>query len=179
MADKGWARVAAPARRAFVVCVVAAMLAGCATSAGIPIASLQPAAGPGHGMARVIVMRREKGFYGWGDRGLPVKVDGQAIGEITTGNSVSSEITPGPHEVTMDLWDQLGTSSYKFNAAPGRTYFVMARVKEKVNEVNMSTAVFGLVGHGVAALATNDGTGPIELTPLSEAEGRRVIAGAH
>jgi hypothetical protein len=179
MIDKGWARAVAPPWRAFVFCVLAAMLAGCATSAGIPIASLRPAAGPSHGMARVIVMRREKGFYGWGDRGLPVKVDGQAIGEITTGNSVSSDISPGPHEVTMDLWDQLGTSSYKFNAAPGRTYFVMARVKEKVNQVNMSGAVFGLVGRGIAAVATNDGTGPIELTPLSEAEGRRVVAGAH
>jgi hypothetical protein len=52
----------------------------------------------------------------------------------------------------------------------------MAKVKEKVNQVHMAGTVFGPVGYGLAAAASDDGTGPIEITPLSEAEGRRVIA---
>jgi hypothetical protein len=123
-------------------------------------------------MARVVVMRSERGFYGWGDRGLPVKVDEQSIGEITTGNCVSSDIAPGKHQFSLDLWDQPGVSRYNLNAEPGRTYFLMA----KVNQINMAGTLFGLVGYGLAAAASNDGTGPIEITPLSEAEGRKVIA---
>jgi hypothetical protein len=123
-------------------------------------------------MARVVVMRSERGFYGWGDRGLPVKVDEQSIGEITTGNCVSSDIAPGKHQVSLDLWDQPSVSRYNLNAEPGRTYFLMA----KVNQINMAGTLSGLVGYGLAAAASNDGTGPIEITSLSEAEGRKVIA---
>jgi len=55
-------------------------------------------------MARVVVMRSERGFYGWGDRGLPVKVDERSIGEITTGNCVSSDIAPGKHQVSRLIY---------------------------------------------------------------------------
>jgi hypothetical protein len=171
------AKMSSPlARRQIAFVCVAMMVAGCAGQAGTPIASLQATSGPRAGMARVVVMRSEKGFYGWGDQGLPVSVDEQSIGEMTTGNYVSSDIAPGRHQVSLNLWDQPGVSRYELNAAPGRTYFLMAKVKEKVNQVHMAGTVFGPVGYGLAAAASDDGTGPIEITPLSEAEGRRVIA---
>lgn len=168
-------RVPAKQRSVLFVSAVAAMLCGCAGQAGSPIASLQTTSGPRSGMARVVVMRSEKGFYGWGDRGLPVKVDEQSIGEMTTGNYVSSDIAPGRHQVSIDLWDQVGVSRHDFNAAPGRTYYLMAKIKDSVNQTNMA-GTFGLLPRSIVALATADGKGPIEFTSLSEAEGRKVIA---
>jgi hypothetical protein len=47
--------------------------------------------------------------------------------------------------------------------------------REGENQVQTAGTMFGLVGYGIAAAPTNDGSGPEDLSLLSEAEGRRVI----
>jgi hypothetical protein len=165
--------------RSAAVLVMAATVLGCASQSGPPASALASGAGaPPAGQSRIIVIRPEKGFMGWGDRGVPIALDGQPMGELLTGNYLSADRPPGRHQLTAELWDQPGTSRHDFTAAPGRTYYFAARVKQKVNDIGMATAIGGLAGYAIAAAATNDGTGPVDLIPMNEAEARRAITEA-
>ena len=62
------------------------------------------------------------------------------------------------------------------NAASGRTYYFAIKVKQKVNDLRVVAALGGLAGYAIAAAATDDGTGPFELIPMSDAEAKRTIA---
>jgi outer membrane murein-binding lipoprotein Lpp len=159
---------------------LSATLSGCVSSgqSGPPMASLKTIGPPPAGQARIIVMRPEKGFYGWGDRALPVKIDGEPVGELLTGQYLSVDRRPGRHQISAELWDHPGTSRHDVNAAAGRVYYFAARVKQKVNDVHAAAAFGGLVGYAIVAAATDDNSGPIALTPMSEAEARRAIAEA-
>lgn len=143
------------------------------------MSSLASGAGaPPAGQSRIIVVRPEKGFFGWGDRGLPIALDGQPMGELLTGNYLVADRPAGPHQLSAELWDMPGTSRHDFTTAPGRTYYFAVKPKQKVNDIAVATAMVGMVGYAVAATVTNDGTGPIDLIPLSEADARRAIAAA-
>jgi uncharacterized protein DUF2846 len=164
------------AGRLSVVLVVAATLLGCATSGGPPIASLATVTTPPAGQSRIIVMRPEKGLFGIGDRALPVKIDGEPMGDLLTGNYVSADRPAGRHQISVDLWDLPGVSRHDLTTVPGRVYYFTARVKEKVNGITAAAAFGGLAGYAVAAAASDDGTGSIDLIPMSEADAKRVIA---
>src|SRR5579859_5526629 len=92
-------------RRTLIVLLAAAGLAGCASSpAGPTYASLMQTMAPPKG-ARVVIMRREKGFMGLGDRNIPVKIDEVAAGEPATGSFVLRDVPAGRHQLASDLWD--------------------------------------------------------------------------
>jgi hypothetical protein len=174
------AKVRSLGRLAAVLAMAISAL-GCATSSTPPLAmaSLASSGGaPPAGQSRIIVIRPEKGFFGWGDRGLPIALDGQPMGEVLTGNYLAADRPPGRHQLTAELWDHPGTSRHDFTTAPGRTYYFAVKPKQKVNDVAMASALGGLAGMAIAHAATNDGTGPIDLVPMSEADARRAIAAA-
>ena len=50
------------------------------------------------------------------------------------------------------------------------------KVKQKVNDLRVVAALGGLAGYAIAAAATDDGTGPFDLIPMSDAEAKRTIA---
>jgi Protein of unknown function (DUF2846) len=160
------------------VLIATAALMGCATtqSDGPPIASLASIGSPPAGKARIVVMRPENGFAGWGDRALPLKIDGEPMGELLTGAYVSVDRPPGRHQISGEFWDHPGVSRIDVNAASGRTYYFAIKVKQKVNDLRVVAALGGLAGYAIAAAATDDGTGPFELIPMSDAEAKRTIA---
>jgi len=163
--------------RMMAVMLAGAALTGCATTqSGPPIASLASIGAPPAGKARIVVMRPEKGLTGFGDRALPVKIDGEPLGELLTGTYASIDRPPGRHQITAELQDHPGVSQHDFNAASGRTYYFAANYKQKVNDIYAATLLGGLAGYAIAAAATNDGTGPVDLIPMSEAEAKRAIA---
>jgi len=163
--------------RLAAVTMAGAALAGCATTqSGPPIASLASIGAPPAGKARIVVMRPEKGLTGFGDRALPVKIDGEPLGELLTGAYASVDRPPGRHQISGEFWDHPGVSRLDVNAVSGRTYYVAIKVKQKVNDVHMAAAFGGLAGYAIAAAATNDNTGPFDLIPMSDAEAKRVIA---
>src|SRR5262245_27969478 len=167
--------------RSAVVFVTALTAMGCATSSTPPLsmASLANGAGaPPAGQSRIIILRPENGFVGWGDRGLPIALDGQPMGDLLTGNYLTADRPAGPHQLSAEFWDMPGVSRHDFTTAPGRTYYFAAKPKEKVNTVAVGSAVGGLTGFMITAAMTDDGTGPIDLIPLSEADARRAIAAA-
>jgi Protein of unknown function (DUF2846) len=164
--------------RIAAVLIATAALTGCATtgSGGPPIASLASVGSPPAGKARLVVMRPENGFAGWGDRALPLKIDGEPMGELLTGAYASVDRPPGRHQISGEFWDHPGVSRVDVNAASGRTYYFAVKVKQKVNDLRMVAAIGGLAGYAIAAAATDDGTGPFDLIPMSDAEAKRMIA---
>jgi major membrane immunogen (membrane-anchored lipoprotein) len=164
--------------RIAAVLIATATLTGCATTqnSGPPIASLASIGPPPAGKARIVVMRTEKGLTGWGDRALPVKVDGEQLDGLLTGTYTSVDRPPGRHQITAELQDHAGVSRYDFNAASGRIYYFSAKYKQKVNDIYAATVLGGLAGYALATAATNDGTGPVDLVPMSEAEAKQAIA---
>jgi hypothetical protein len=98
------------------------------------------------------------------------------MGELLTGAYVSVDRPPGRHQISGEFWDLPGVSRVDVNAGSGRTYYFAIKVKQKVNDVRMVAALGGLAGYAIAAAATDDGTGPFELIPMSDAEAKRMIA---
>ncbi len=66
-----------------------------------------------------------------------------------------------------------------FTAIAGRTYYFRASLNEKMNEVAAVTMISPIGGLIAAAATYNDQQGPIDLTPMSEAEAKQAIAAAH
>lgn len=167
--------------RSAIVYFMAVTVLGCASSSTPPLSMSSLASGAGAppaGQSRIVVIRPEKVFFGWGDRALPVVLDGQPMGDVLTGNYLSADRPAGAHQLSVSLWEQPGVSQRDFTAAAGRTYYFAVRVKEKVNDVNVAGAFAGLAGHLIVAAATDDGTGPVDIIPMSEAEAKRAIAAA-
>jgi hypothetical protein len=157
---------------------LAALLLGCVTQSGPPLASLATVRGPPKGMARIVVVRLEKGTFQIGDSAFPVKIDGQPLGEVITGTFAYQDCPPGPHQLSAELFGWPGTTRHDFTAAPGRTYFFRAKLDEKVNELKAFSMISPL-GGAVASVATfNDRQGPIDLIPISEAEAKQAMAAA-
>ena len=156
---------------------LAALLIGCATQSGPPLSSLATVGGPPKGMARIVVVR-EKGFFGWRDTALPVKIDNEPLGEVVTGSFAYLDRPAGPHQLSAELFGWPGTTRQDFTAVPGRTYFFRAKVNEKVNDIGAFSMISPL-GGAIASVATfNDGHGPIDLMPITEAEAKQAIAAA-
>ncbi|HEY7300515.1 MAG TPA: DUF2846 domain-containing protein [Xanthobacteraceae bacterium] len=158
--------------------LMTATLLACASQSGPTMASLASVGQPPSGQARIIVMRPEKGMFGLGDRGLPIKLDGEPMGEILTGRYASADRPAGRHQLSAEWWDWPGVTRYDFTAAPGRTYYFATKVKEKVGKVSGATAVAGLAGFVVASAMTDDGGGPIDFVAMTEAEAKQAIANA-
>jgi hypothetical protein len=155
--------------RLLAAIIAAAPLMGCVTAASGPtVASLASASAAPAGKARIVVMRPDDGFTGCA---VPVKIDGQPMGELLTGAYASIDRPPGRHRVATEFWD---VSRQDFNATAGRTYYFAVKVRRK----HVAAAFTDLASYATLAAATNDTTGPFELIPMSEAEAKQVIAQA-
>jgi hypothetical protein len=157
---------------------LAAVLLGCATQSGPPLSSLATLDGPPKGMARVVVVRREKGFFGWGDNAFRVKLDDQPLGELMTGSFAYLDRPAGPHQLSVDVFGWPGVTRNDFTAAPGRTYFFRASANDKAKDLQGVSVISPLGGLVASAATFNDRQGPVDLTPISEAEAKQVIASA-
>src|SRR5712691_8344669 len=126
---------------------LAAVLLGCATQSGPPLSSLATLGGPPKGMARIVVVRREKGFFGWQrDAAVPVKLDGEPLGELMTSTFAYLDRPAGPHQLSTELWGWPGVTRHDFTALPGRTYFFRASVNEKFKDVQVVSMISPLGG---------------------------------
>jgi hypothetical protein len=156
---------------------LAAGLAGCVTQSGPPLSSLATVGGPPKGMARIVVVRQEQTSPVMRYGGFPVKLDGEPLGEVAVGTFAYLDRPGGPHQLSAELWGYPGVTRLDFTAIPGRTYFFRASLNEKANGVAAVTMI-SPVGGLIAAAATYTDHGPIDLTPVSEAEAKQVVAAA-
>lgn len=164
--------------RLYAAIAAATALSGCLTQSGPPLSALATAGGPPKGMARVVVMRQEPHSFGPRNRNFPVKLDGEPLGELSAGTFAYLDCPAGSHRLSADLWGWPGVTRRDFTAAPGRTYYFRASLHEKADDIN-AAAMISPIGSVIAASATyNDRQGPIDLTPMSEAEAKEAIAAA-
>jgi hypothetical protein len=158
--------------------LLTSLVAGCAGQSGPALDSLTTMAAPASGTARIVVMRTEKGFFGIGDRSFGIKLDGESMGDLMTGTFVWADRPAGRHQVTADLWDIQGVTRYEVNAVAGRTYYLVAKLNEGVNNAYGAQLLGGLAGKYIVAGASGLGgdRGAIDLTPASEADAKRMVA---
>jgi Protein of unknown function (DUF2846) len=135
--------------------------------------------GPPKGMARIVVVRQEKGYkLMLGDRSFPVKLDGEPLGELATGTFAYLDRPEGSHQLSAEFWDSPGVTRRDFAAVSGRTYYFRASLNEKVNDLRGVSMISPLGGLIASAATYNDHQGPIDLTPISESEAKLAIAAA-
>jgi hypothetical protein len=157
--------------------VLATALAGCAIQGGPPLASLATVAGPPKGMARVVVVRQEKGYkFTIGDRPFPVKLDGEPFGELATGTFAFLDCPEGAHQLSAEFWDSLGVTRRDFTAISGQIYYFRASLNEKVNDITAASMISPLSSFISSVTTYTDRQGPIDLTPITESEAKQAIA---
>src|SRR5712691_4326705 len=98
---------------------LAAVLLGCVTQSGPPLSSPATLGAAPKGMARVVVVRPEKGYFGI-DHAFPVKLDGEPLGELMTGTFAYLDRPAGPHQLSSELWGSPGVTRHDFTAVSGR-----------------------------------------------------------
>jgi hypothetical protein len=173
--NEGWRR-ARSTWRLYAAFALAAALAGCATQ-GPQLSELATVGGPPKGMARIVVVRPEKGYkFAIGDRAFPIKLDGEPLGELVTGTFAYLDRPAGSHHLAAEFWDTPGVTRRDFTALSGRTYYFRASLNEKMNDVVAVSMISPLGGLIAEAATYNDRQGPIDLTPISESEAKQAIA---
>lgn len=176
MQTNGGARRTRSSWQLYPALALATVLIGCAGQSGPPLASLATLGGPPKGMARIVVLRPEKGYFGIGDRALPVKLDGEPLGELATGTIAYLDRPGGSHDLSAEFWDSPGVTHRDFTAVSGRTYYFRASLNEKVNDLTVVSMISPIGGLLASAATYNDRQGPIDLTPISESEAKQAIA---
>jgi hypothetical protein len=164
--------------RLYPAFAVAAVLSGCVTTASSPpLSDLATAGGPPKGMARIVVVRGEQTSLMLRFRDFPVKLDGEPLGELAIGRFAYLDRPGGAHQLSAEICCISGVTRRDFTATPGRTYFFRASLDEKVNDIGATTMISPIAGAIASTTTYNDRQGPINLTPISEAEAKAIAAG--
>lgn len=171
-------REARPSWRLCAAIVVAAALTGCVTQSGPPLSSLATVGGPPKGMARIVVVRQVQKSFVMSRGSFPIKLDGEPLGELSTSTFAYLDRPAGSHQLSAEIWGSPGTTRHDFTAASGRTYYFEASLNEKMNDIAVVTMISPIGGLITQAATYNDRQGPIDLTPISEAQAKQVIAAA-
>jgi hypothetical protein len=164
--------------RLFAVLALAATLTGCATQSGPPLASLATVSGPPKGMARVVVVRGEQSSFVMRAGSFPIKLDGEPLGEVAVETFAYVDRPAGVHQLSAEIWGSPGVTRVDFTAAAGRTYYFRASLSQKANDVAAVGMISPIGGLIVAGASYDDRHGPIDLTPMTDAEARQAIAAA-
>jgi hypothetical protein len=159
------------------VFALAAALAGCMTTQ-TGLSSLAAVDGPPRGVARVIVVRGEQTSLMLRYRDFPIKLDGEPLGDLAVGRFAYLDRPGGSHQLSAEICCISGVTRRDFMSVSGRTYYFRASLNEKVNDIGAVTMASPIAGAIASTTTYNDRQGPIDLTPISESEAKRVIAAA-
>ncbi len=176
--DADRARAARPAWQLAAAVAVAAALGGCLTQSGPPLSALATVGGPPKGMARIVVVRGEQASPVMRYGGFPIRLDGEPLGEVEVGTFAYLDRPAGAHQLSAEIWGSPGVTRLDFTAASGRTYYFRASLSDKANDVAAVTMISPIGGLIASAASYDDRHGPIDLTPMSEAEAKQAIAAA-
>ncbi len=144
--------------RCWAIVILIAGTVGCATQSGSNLALLSAMSPPTAGTGRIVVIRTEKGFVGFGDQAFSVALDGHGMGELMTGGFVTADRPPGRHQLSAEYWD--------------------IALNSGVHGVYAVAAVSGAAGLAARGVAFGGDHGAVDLTPVSEAEAKSALAAA-
>src|SRR5262249_24330145 len=128
------------------------------------------------GHARIVVFR-EKAYGGLFDQGWDVKLDGEQLSELKTGTYVYADRPAGRHQLTSTAAMFPGVTRYDITVVAGRTYFFLAKVRERAAKLNAMSAAGGLTGLVVASAMTagDANPGPLDFFPIEETAARAML----
>jgi hypothetical protein len=110
----------------------------------------EPLGTPQSGKARIVVFRPDS-FGGSIGRSWPVKLDGQALGDVKAGSFVFADGAPGRHVLSLEMFDFPGVSRQGISVAAGSTYYFRVKLKDKSEKTLSAGASGGVLGWAVAA----------------------------
>src|SRR5262249_53831911 len=149
--------------------LASATVAGCVTASG-PSYTTIAQHGLRAGQSRVVV------YAAPGTGGWPIKLDGQAMGDLAQDGFIYRVVPAGTHQLTGEMFGYPGVTRRDFAVASGRTSYFMVRMSDRAKGVAVGMAVGGLVGGVIASAATSGGGGPVDIIAVDEASGRRAVA---
>jgi len=120
------------------------------------------------GKARIVVFRPDSPGGALG-RGWPVKVDGQDIGSVQAGSYAVAERAPGPHTLSLEMFDFPGVSKHSVSVAAGQTAYFQVRLKPKSQQSLQGATSFGVIGWAVGSsnAAKAEPNGLFEFVPAA------------
>jgi hypothetical protein len=113
-------------------------------------ASAEQLGPPPAGKARIVVFRPDS-FGGSIGRSWPVKLDGQALGDVKAGSFVYADGAPGRHMLSLEMFDFPGVSRHDISVARGNTYYFRVKLKDKSEKTLSAGASGGILGWAVGA----------------------------
>jgi hypothetical protein len=151
--------------------IVVAFLFGCGAALAQTVGS------PPAGKARIVVFR-PSGVLGSVGRSWPVKLDGQAMGDVTPGSFAVLDRTPGRHQLSLEMFDFPGASRHDFSAVGGRVYIFRVKLKDKAKNALQAGSAGGVIGYAIAASAygASDKSGTFEFVLFDEAAGKKATS---
>jgi hypothetical protein len=81
-------------------------------------------------MARIVVVRHGQTSYVIRGGAFPIRFDGEPLGKLAVG-TFAYLVRPGAsHQLSAEIWGNLGVTRRDFTAVSGRTYFFRASLNE-------------------------------------------------
>src|SRR5262245_65538958 len=93
-------------------------------------ASAEPLGPPSAGKGRIVVFRPDS-LGGSIGRSWPVKLDGQALGDVKAGSFAYADLAPGRHVLSLELFDFPGVSRQGISVVAGSTHYFRVKLKDK------------------------------------------------
>jgi len=113
-------------------------------------ASAEPLGPPPAGKARVVVFRPDS-LGGSIGRSWPVKLDGEALGDVKAGSFAYADRAPGRHVLSLEMFDFPGVSRQGISVVAGSTHYFRVKLKDKSEKTLSAGASGGILGWAVAA----------------------------
>src|SRR5262245_54532310 len=137
--------------------------------------SAEPLGLPPAGKARIVVFRPDS-FGGSIGRSWPVKLDGQALGDVKAGSFVYADRAPGRHMLSLVMDDLPGVSRHSVSVAAGSTHYFRVKLKDKSEKTLSACAPGGILGWAVAsgAAGKTEPDGVFEFVVISD--GKKAIS---
>jgi hypothetical protein len=138
-------------------------------------ASAEPLGPPPAGKARIVVFRPDS-LGGSIGRSWPVKLDGQALGDVKAGSFIYADRASGRHMLSLEMFDFPGVSRQGISVAGGSTYYFRVKLKDKSEKTLSAGASGGIVGWAVAGSAAGkaEPDGVFEFVVMSD--GKKAIS---
>ena len=133
---------------------VRSVMVALAATAAVGAFDIMAAHAAPKGRTTVAITRTDDFLY-W-SAPAAVEINGTKVASLSRGESYTGQISAGPTVVSVSTWASPGSSSYRFTAAPGKTYRMVVGPRGKNFAASM---VGGLVGAAI------EGGGAFEIVP--------------
>lgn len=124
--------------RAAIAAVIAASVAGCATTTSLEPQNKSLSAG----RARIYVVRPDAWVYK--AVAAPLKIDGHDVGAVANNSFLFVDRPPGRHTLAISMPLEIGNNEVEFQASAGQSYYFVINMKP-MKVYGTSAPLMGLV----------------------------------